>query len=131
VTHDGHAALCFSYTANGAAPNGVHTRLAHDFYGADSDKYTGHTVRMSGWIKTENVSGRIEPVIRPYAGWNNLLARYSLPGGYSFKGTHDWTQFSVTCTVPEATEYLDTGFVFSGSGKAWIDLDSIKYEIVK
>jgi RNA polymerase sigma factor (sigma-70 family) len=131
VTHDGHTALCFSYTPGGAEPRGIHTRLGHDFYGTDSDKYSGHTMRMSGWIKTENVSGRIEPAISPYAGWNNVLARDSLPGGYSFKGTRDWSQFSVTCAIPDNTAYIRTGFVFSGSGKAWIDLDSIKYEIVK
>jgi hypothetical protein len=131
VTHDGHPTACFSYTANGAAPSGIHTRLAHDFYGPDGDKYTGHTVRMSGWIKTEDVSGRIEPVIYPYAGWNNLLAKDSMYRDYSLKGTRDWTPFSVTCAVPESAEYVDTGFNFFGSGKAWIDLDSIKYEIVK
>lgn len=131
VTHDGHPALCFSYTSNDAAPRGIHTRLGHDFYGPDSDKYTGHTMRMSGWIKTENVSGRIEPLISPNAGWNNVLARDSMYRDYSLKGTHDWTPFSVTCVIPDNTAYIRTGFVFSGSGKAWIDLDSIKYEIVK
>lgn len=131
VTHDGHPVGCFSYTQKGDAPRGVHTRLAHDFYGPEGDKYAGHTVRMSGWIKTENVSGRIEPLIYPYAGWNNLLAKDSMYRDYTLKGTRDWTPFSVTCAIPESAEYVDTGFNFYGSGKAWIDLDSIKYEIVK
>jgi RNA polymerase sigma factor (sigma-70 family) len=131
ATHDGHPALCFSSIPNATVPRSAHTRLAHDFYGPDSDKYSGHTIRMSGWIKTDNVSGRIEPVIYPYAGWNKLLAKDSMYRDYSLKGTLGWTPFSVTCAVPNDTEYLDTGFVFSGSGKAWIDLDSIKYEIVK
>jgi RNA polymerase sigma factor (sigma-70 family) len=131
VTHNGHPALCFSSTPNVTVPRTAHTRLAYDFYNADSDKYTGHTVRMSGWIKTENVSGRIEPVIYPYAGWNKLLAKDSMYRDYSLKGTLDWTPFSVTCTIPDDAEYVDTGFVFTGSGKAWIDTDSIKYEIIK
>jgi RNA polymerase sigma factor (sigma-70 family) len=131
VTHNGHPTVCFAYTPNGTAPNGTYTRLAHDFYGPDSDKYTGHTVRMSGWVKTENVSGRIEPVIFPYAGWYKLLAKDSLVNDYSLRGTRDWTKFSVTCKIPEDTEYLHTGFNFFGSGKAWIDMDSIKLEIVK
>jgi hypothetical protein len=131
VTHDGHPTVCFSYTPNGTAPNGTYTRLAHDFYGPDSDKYTGHTVRMSGWVKTENVSGRIEPVIFPYAGWYKLLAKDSMANDYNLKGTRDWTRFSVTCKIPEDTEYLHTGFNFFGSGKAWIDMDSLKFEVVK
>ena len=131
VTHNGHSTVCFSYTPNGTAPNGTYTRLAHDFYGSDSDKYSGHTVRMSGWVKTENVSGRIEPVIFPYAGWYKLLAKDSLVNDYSLTGTRDWSRFSVTCKIPDDTEYLHTGFNFFGSGKAWIDMDSIKLEIIK
>jgi len=131
VTHNGHPAVCITYTPNGTAPRGTHTRLAHDFYGPDSDKYAGHTVRMSGWIKTENVSERIEPVIFPYAGWYKLLAKHSMVKDSSLKGTRDWTQFSVTCVIPDDTEYLHTGFNLFGSGKLWIDTDSIKLEIVK
>jgi hypothetical protein len=86
---------------------------------------------MSGWVKTENVSGRIEPVIFPYAGWYKLLARDNMTGNYALKGTLDWTPFSVTCAIPDDTEYLHTGFNFFGSGKAWIDTDSIKLEIIK
>jgi RNA polymerase sigma factor (sigma-70 family) len=131
VTHNGHPTVCFAYTPNGAAPSGTHTRLAHDFYGPDSDKYNGHTVRMSGWVKTENVSDRIEPVIFPYAGWNKLLAQDSMVRDFSLKGSRDWTQFFVTCVIPNETEYLDTGFNFFGSGKVWIDVNSIKLEIIK
>ncbi len=129
VTHNGHRAVCLTYTPDGTAPRGTHIRLAHDFYGSDSDKYCGHTVRMTGWLKTENVSGRIEPVILPYAGWNKLLAQHR--NEYTPKGTSDWTRFSVTCAVPEDTEFLRTGFDFYGSGKVWIDMDSVKLEIVK
>jgi RNA polymerase sigma factor (sigma-70 family) len=131
VTHNGHPTVCITYTPNGTAPHGTHARWAHDFYGADSDKYSGHTVRMSGWVKTENVSERIEPVIFPYAGWYKLLAKDSMVRDSSLKGTRDWTQFSVTCVIPDDTEYLHTGFNFFGSGKVWIDTESIKLEIIK
>jgi len=131
VTHNGHPTVCITYTPNGTAPRGTHARWAHDFYGSDSDKYSGHTVRMSGWIKTENVSERIEPVLFPYSGWYKLLAKQSMIKDSSLKGTRDWTQFSVTCVIPDDTEYLHTGFNFFGSGKVWIDTGSIKLEIVK
>ncbi len=131
VTHNEHPTVCLTYTPNGEAPRGTNIRWALDFYGSDSDKYAGHTVRMSGWVKTENVSGRIEPVVFPYVGWNKLVARDSMAGDYSLKGTRDWTQFSVTCAIPDDTEYLRTGFNFFGSGKVWIDTTSIKLEIIK
>jgi RNA polymerase sigma factor (sigma-70 family) len=131
VTHNGHATVCISYTPNGTAPRGTHMRLAHDFYGSDSDKYSGHTVRMTGWVKTENVSDRIEPCILPYAGWYKLLAKDSMVADSRLRGSRDWTQFSITCAIPEDTEYLYTGFNFFGSGKAWIDTESIKLAIVR
>ncbi|HEY3762505.1 MAG TPA: sigma-70 family RNA polymerase sigma factor [Verrucomicrobiae bacterium] len=131
VTRNGNPTACLTYTAKGAASRNVSTRFAHDFYGDESDKYAGHTVRMSGWVKTENVSGRVEPVILPYAGWYKLLARDSMAGMNSLTGTRDWVPFAVTCNVPADTEYLCTGFNFSGSGKVWVDTNSIKWEIVK
>lgn len=131
VTHNGHPTVCITYTPNGTAPRGTNMRWAHDYYGPDSDKYCGHTVRLTGWLKTENVSDRIEPVIFPYAGWNNLLARDSMVRDHSLAGTRDWTQFSVTCTIPEDTEYIRTGLNFFGSGKVWIDMDSVKFDIIK
>ena len=127
VTHNGHPATCLAYTPDGPAPRGRNIRWAHDYYGSESDQYRGHTVRMTGWLKTENVTGRIEPVILPFAGWNKLLAQHS---NFSLNGTHDWTQFSITCDVPEDADYLRTGFDFYGGGNVWIDKDSVKLEIV-
>src|SRR6185295_4832490 len=34
-------------------------------------------------------------------------------------------QRSVICFIPEETQCLDTGFSFSGSGKLWIDMQSL------
>jgi hypothetical protein len=86
---------------------------------------------MSGWVKTEKVSERLKPSLEPYIDWYKLLARDSMVNDYRFKGTCDWTPFSVTCVIPKQTQYLRTGFTFHGSGKVWIDMDSLKYEIVK
>jgi RNA polymerase sigma factor (sigma-70 family) len=127
VTHNGHPTICVSYTPNGPAPRGTTVRYSHDFYGDDSAKYSGHTVRMTGWLKTENVSGGFDPIVLSFAGWNKLIARQHA----TFRGTHDWTPFAVTCAIPENSEYLRSGFDFLGSGKAWIDTNSIKYEIIK
>ena len=126
VTHDGHPATCLTYTPDGPARR-THMFWGHDYYGSESDQYRGHTVRMTGWLKTENVTGRIVPVVLPYAGWGKLLGQ---DRNSSFKGTHDWTQFTVTCDVPKGTESLTTGINFYGGGNVWIDKDSIKLEIV-
>jgi RNA polymerase sigma factor (sigma-70 family) len=129
--HDGHPAVCLTYTPDGPAPGGSWTMWSQTIYVPDIDKYRGQTVRMSGWVKTENVSGRLEPSLQPYIGWYKLLAQDSMVNDYSLRGTRDWTQFSVTCVVPKQTQYLRTGFGFYGSGKVWIDMNSLKCEIVK
>lgn len=41
----------------------------------------------------------------------------------------EWTQRTIMCRIPKETQCLDTGFAFFGSGKVWIDMDSLKYEI--
>jgi RNA polymerase sigma factor (sigma-70 family) len=130
-THDGKATVCITYTPDGAAPPGSWTMWGQTIYVPDISKYGGHTVRMSGWVKTENVSGRLEPSLEPYMDWYKLLARHSMINDYSLKGTRDWTPFSVTCVIPKQTQYLRTGFNFHGGGKVWIDMDSLKFEIVK
>ena len=130
-THDGKATVCLTYTPDGAVPPGSWTMWGQTIYVPDISKYGGHTVRMSGWVKTENVSGRLEPSLEPYMDWYKLLARHSMINDYSLKGTRDWTPFSVTCVIPKQTQYLRTGFNFHGGGKVWIDMDSLKFEIVK
>ena len=129
--HDGHPAVCLTYTPNDAAPPGSWTMWSQTIYVPDIKKYRGRTVRMSGWVKTENVSDQLEPSLQPYIDWYKLLAQHSMVNNYSLKGTRDWSPFSVTCVIPKQTQYLRTGFTFHGSGKVWIDMNSLKCEIVK
>jgi hypothetical protein len=119
-----------SDTPNSAAPSGAWTWWGQKIRPPNSDKYLGHTMRMTGWVKTENVSGHLEPTIRPWDFKKNY-AKDSMTRDNSLKGTRDWTKFSVTCVVVENTQHIDTAFIFWGSGKVWIDMDSLKFEIVK
>jgi hypothetical protein len=96
----------------------------------DFDKYKGHSMRMSGWVKTENVSGRLQPCVRPWDK-NGKWGKDSMTGDFSLKGTLDWTHFSVTGVIPKDTRHIDTPFIFWGSGKVWIDMDSLKFEVIK
>jgi hypothetical protein len=134
--HDGHPTVCLAYTGAGAAPSGSWGFWGIKIRGADVDKYLGHTVEWSGWVKIENVSNRLQPTIRPWAfdplaGKPSINVKDKLAGGNTLKGTKDWTQFSVTCTVPDEVNHLDTAFILYGSGRAWIDMDSLKFRIVK
>ena len=128
-THDGHPAVCLAYTSS-AAPEGAWMWWGRKIRPPDFDKYKGHAMRMSGWVKTENVSGRLQPCVRPW-GSNGKWGNDSMSGDYSLRGTLDWTQFSVTGQIATDTKHIDTPFIFWGSGKVWIDMDSLTFEVVK
>jgi RNA polymerase sigma factor (sigma-70 family) len=127
--HNGHLAVCLAYTPEGEAPAGSFMWWGQSI--RDPDKYKGHTLRMTGWVKTENILRHLEPTLKVRAAGGKTLARDSMTDNTSLKGTCDWTQFSVTCAIPAKTDHIDMGFILWGSGKAWIDMDSIKSEITK
>lgn len=127
TTHDGHSTLCLAYVGNGPAPRGSWMWWGQDI--RTPDKFRGHTVRMTIWTKTEKVSGSIHPNLRPKGANLELLAKDSLVGRPLPKGTTDWTKREITCVIPNGTQCLDTGCAFVGSGKVWLDMKSLKYEI--
>ena len=133
-THDGNPSLCFAY-AGPANVAGKWTWFGHNIRYPETERYLGHTVRLSGWIKTENVSNRVQPQIRPLSGLmqkdSKRLAQDSMVQDNSIRGTLDWTPFSLTCDIPKNTGHIETSFIIWGSGKVWIDTNSLELTIVK
>jgi hypothetical protein len=126
-THNGKPTLCFAYIPKGEAPTGSWMWWGQDI--RNPDKYRGHTVRMTVWIKSENVSNRVRPNLRPKGSFFKLLAQDKRVGGKNIRGTMDWAKHTILCEIPEDTQCLDTGFAFHGSGRFWVDMESLKYEI--
>jgi RNA polymerase sigma factor (sigma-70 family) len=134
-THDGSPSICFAYAGPNNAPGKSFAWFGHDIRYPESERYLGHTVRLSGWIKTENVSNHVQPQIRPLSGLmqrdSKLLAKDSMVQDNSIRGTLNWTPFSLTCDIPKNTGHIETSFIFWGSGKVWIDTNSLELTIVK
>jgi RNA polymerase sigma factor (sigma-70 family) len=134
-THDGNPSICFAYAGPDNAAARSFAWFGHTIHYPESERYLGHTVRLSGWIKTENVSDHVQPQIRPLTGLmqkdSKLLAKDSMVQDKSIRGTLDWTQFSLTCEIPKNTGHIVTSFLFWGSGKVWIDTNSLELTIVK
>lgn len=128
--HGGHPTVCLA-SADGATPRGTSLTWGKSIRPPDSDKYIGRTVRMTGWVKTENVSGYLEPFVQPVKDGYKSLGEHSLAHDRSLQGTRDWTLFTDTCVVPKNAQFLNVGFNFHGTGKVWVDKESIKFEIVK
>ena len=132
--HDGSPSLCFAYAGPDTAARKSWTDFFREIRDPDIEQYAGHTLRMSGWIKTEDVSNHVQPQIRPMTGilgQAKRLAKDSMVNNHSLGGTMNWTPFSVTCAIPKNTTRIEPGILLLGSGKVWIDTNSIDLEIVK
>lgn len=134
-THDGNPSICLAYAGPDSASANSWTWYGSTIRYPESEKYAGHTVRMSGWLKTENVSNHVQPAIHPFAGTlqsqSKLLAQDSMLNDRSLRGTLNWRPFSLTCDIPQNTSRISTSFLLSGSGKVWIDTNSLELTIVK
>jgi RNA polymerase sigma factor (sigma-70 family) len=133
--HDGSPSLCFAYAGPDHASGKSFTWFGHDIRYPESERYAGHTVRLNGWIKTEKVTGHVQPQIRPFSGLMQrnakLLAQDSMVQDTSLRGTMDWTPFSLTCDLPKDTGLIVNSFIFWGGGKVWLDTNSLDLTIVK
>ncbi|MDY6984866.1 MAG: transglutaminase-like domain-containing protein, partial [Candidatus Thermoplasmatota archaeon] len=76
-------------------------------------------IELSGWIKTENVTGGGASLIVQCIGENyTLLADRSTKG---VDGTTNWTLYNASITVPAETTNLTVRAVLVGTGKVWFD----------
>lgn len=130
VTHDGHSTFCIQHIGNNPQPWHKSIWYGHCLRKPESDKWAGHTVRMSVWTKSENMTGAFLVHLKPSDITAKRIAQEKASDGYPNRGTTGWRQRVTTCLIPKETQYIDTGFSFYGTGKAWIDMDSLKYEIV-
>ena len=82
------------------------------------NNYKGESIRLSGYIKTENVTDghaglwmRIDPEI----GFDNMNDR-------GIVGTNDWEKYEIILPLkPEKTDRIVIGGLLVGTGKMWLD----------
>lgn len=83
------------------------------------ETFLGKRVRMSGWMKTEEVtkSGnlwvRVDGETRSGVQFDNMHDRAP-------KGTTDWKEYSIVLDVPTNAKSLSYGFFLGGNGKVWV-----------
>ena len=92
------------------------------------DKYLGKRVRMSGYMKSENVEGwgsfwfRIDKTSSEQAlAFDNMADR-------PVKGTTDWTKYEIVLDVPMDASGIAYGALLDGRGQIWFD--NMDFEIV-
>ncbi len=95
-------------------------------------KYLGKRVRMTGYMKTKDVSEWAAFWLRvDQQGSEASLSFDNMHDGKtdrSVKGTSEWTKYEIVLDVPLKASNLAYGALLSGTGQVWFD--NIQFEIV-
>lgn len=82
------------------------------------NNYNGKFIRLSGYIKTENVTAGYAGLwlrIDPQIGFDNMNSR-------GITGTTDWKEYEITLPLnPKKTDKIVIGGLLVGEGKMWLD----------
>ncbi|MFK7931442.1 MAG: hypothetical protein AB8H79_24905 [Myxococcota bacterium] len=88
--------------------------------------YKGKRVRMTVWLKTEEVDGwsgawlRVDRLTKAVA-FDNMQDR-------ALRGTHDWSKQTLVVDVPQDAGRIFFGGILSGEGTLWVD--ALELEVV-
>ncbi len=92
-----------------------------------ADAYHGKRVRLSAWVKAQQV-----------AGWAGVWMRVDGDDGKStafdnmqnrpIKGTSGWTKYEVVLDVADKATAIAFGILLDGAGAVWID--EVRFEVV-
>ena len=89
------------------------------------DNYLGKRVRMTGMVKTKDVSDWAGLWLRvDEKSSNNSLSFDNMKDGKkdrSIKGTTDWTKYEIVLDVPLNSSNLAYGALLVGTGQIWFD----------
>jgi len=92
-------------------------------------EYLGKKVKMSGFIKTENISARVELWLR-IDPINSISSKYfDNMGNRPIIGTTNWTKYEIILDVPTNSYSMNFGVLLRGTGKVW--LDNLSFEIIE
>lgn len=94
--------------------------------------YLNNRVRMTGYMKTENVEKwagfwfRVDgKKVNDFLSFDNM---YNGKKDRSIKGTKDWAKYEIVLDVPSTATNLAYGALLVGTGQIWFD--NITFEIV-
>jgi hypothetical protein len=87
-----------------------------------------HRIKMTGFIKSENVADWAGMWLRVDSKTGQESLNFDNMQDRPVKGTSDWTKCEITLDVPEESGTLNFGVLMSGTGKIWFD--NISFEIL-
>jgi hypothetical protein len=121
VAHGGQASALLKSVA--PKPSGFGT-LVQTF---KAEKYRGKRLRMTGYIRSQAVTGwaglwlRIDGPRGEPLGFDNMQDR-------GIKGTSDWKKYEIVLDVPDSAQEIAFGMLLTGAGQAW--MDDLDFQVV-
>ena len=82
--------------------------------------YVAKRVRMSGFVRTEGVTGQVLLWLR-VDGPNDQILAFDNMGKRPITGTTEWKRHDIVLDVPAEGTRLAYGIVLAGAGQAWVD----------
>lgn len=92
-----------------------------------SDEYKGKTVKMTGFVKSEDVKNWAGLWMRVDYYGTDVLAFDNMQNR-AIKRTKDWTKYEVVLFVPQEATSISYGVLLYGTGQIWFK--DVKLEIV-
>lgn len=82
--------------------------------------YKNKRVRLSGFIKTENIEGWVGMWMRVDAFEQGKMLGFDNMGNRPIKGTNDWQKYEIVLDVPEKSAGIFYGVLAFKTGEVWI-----------
>ena len=82
--------------------------------------YTGRSVQLEGYMKTENVENGFAGLLLRVDGNGASLAFDNMQNS-KIQGTNDWKKYMIKLPFSEEAEVIYVAGIMVGSGKAWFD----------
>lgn len=91
-------------------------------------EYKGKRIKMTGYLKTQGANAMASMWSRVDDFQNKITADFDNMENRPVTGNSDWTKCEIVFDVPDSKCAIAFGFIFSGTGKIWID--NVSFEIV-
>lgn len=92
------------------------------------DKYLGKKIKMTAFVKTENVTDWAGLWLRVDQTGSNQSLSFDNMSDRPIKGTTNWAKYEIILDVPNNASLIAYGALIDGTGQIWFD--NITFEIV-
>lgn len=92
-----------------------------------ANEFRNKRVKLSGFIKTENVKQFAGLWMRVDNASEDIL-QFDNMGDRPIIGTNSWNRYSIVLDVPENSAIISFGILLTGKGEVW--LDGLSFEVV-